>query len=361
MPIDEALIQKLLARAGLPPKGDQRGQMDTVGYAVNARQMERVAARCQSLAAPDTKRLISQNMWSTETTLTAGICPHDDYWYAGRLYELLLQWIHAKTVIVFGVTHKAGLFGTRNRLVFDEYQTWHGPYGPIAVSPVRETLLNTLPAGDVEVNNDLQMLEHSVEGIVSYMQYHRRDLHILPVLVPPMDWTTLETLSASFASALADIIREKNWTMGSDIAFICSCDAVHYGDSGWGGHNYAPYGIDSAGYLAAVEADMSLAKQTLCGTLDTQKLKRFMYSCIDPENGDRYRMTWCGRFSVPFGLNTVHRLAGELNQVPVKGHMLDYGTSVSEESLDLDDPEGLGTTAPNNFHHFVGYPSIGYV
>jgi hypothetical protein len=40
---------------------------------------------------------------------------------------------------------------------------------------------------------------------------------------------------------------------------------------------------------------------------------------------------------------------------------LDYGTSVSEASLDVEGMNGMGPTAPNSFHHFVGYPAIGYL
>jgi hypothetical protein len=44
----------------------------------------------------------------------------------------------------------------------------------------------------------------------------------------------------------------------------------------------------------------------------------------------------------------------------MQGTLLDYGTSVSEASLDLESIPGLGTTSPNNMHHFVGYAAIGY-
>ena len=44
----------------------------------------------------------------------------------------------------------------------------------------------------------------------------------------------------------------------------------------------------------------------------------------------------------------------------IVGTLLDYGTSVSEASLDVESLGGLGPTAPNNLHHFVGYAAIGY-
>lgn len=335
--------------------------MDTVGYAVHAGQMDRVTARCRQLAQPAVRRIETSLRWSESATLTAAVCPHDDYWYAGRLYELLLRWIRAKTVVLFGVNHHAGRFGIRDTLVFDAYRCWHGPYGPVPVSNLRRDLLDRLPPEDFRIDNAVQVLEHSVEGIVSYLQSLRRDVEIVSILVPMMDISTLDSLSARLAGVFADILRDRHWIPGRDIAFVCSCDGVHYGDSGWGGSGYAPYGTDARGYDKAVEADVTLAENTLCGPLHPDRLGKFLEACADPSDPGRYRMTWCGRFSVTLGLKTVFRIAESLGTLPVTGHLLDYGTSVSEESLDLDNPGGLGPTAPNNFHHWVGYPAIGYL
>ena len=78
----------------------------------------------------------------------------------------------------------------------------------------------------------------------------------------------------------------------------------------------------------------------------------------------RYRLPWCGRFSIPFGLEvlrkTVERMGGP---VPV-GSLLSYGTSLSEAELPVareTRDAGLGYTAPSNFHHWVGYAAIGYL
>jgi hypothetical protein len=60
---------------------------------------------------------------------------------------------------------------------------------------------------------------------------------------------------------------------------------------------------------------------------------------------------------VPFGLAATLRLAERLESRSLTGTLLDYGTSVSETSIEV---KGLGATAPNNFHHFVGYAAIGY-
>jgi hypothetical protein len=114
------------------------------------------------------------------------------------------------------------------------------------------------------------------------------------------------------------------------------------------------------GYRLAVERDIALAEKYLAGPIDRRDLREFLYACVDAENIMNYRITWCGRFSVPFGLDVASRLVERFESRSLRGVLLDYGTSVSEASLDLEGVGGLGTTAPNNLHHWVGYAAIAY-
>ncbi|UCG52838.1 MAG: AmmeMemoRadiSam system protein B [Candidatus Latescibacterota bacterium] len=353
-------VKELLDRAGIKPKGDQRGQMDTVGFVTTARQMDNVMTQCNELAAPRHKTLEDQYGWTSETAFIAGVCPHDDYYYAGRLYPLLLSHVKAKTVILFGVFHKARVFDHKDRLVFDSYKTWRGPYGPVNVAPLRDEIIGQLPDEDYVVNNDMQMVEHSVEAIVPWLQAYNRNVEIISILVPYMTWETMDRLAADLSTALEKILRAKKWRLGEDVCLIASADAVHYGDSGWGGSSYAEFGTDVVGYQRAVERDLSLARNHLSGPVDRDHLKEFLYTCVDRNDVMTYRVTWCGRFSVSFGLNVASRLTEAMEDRQLEGRILDYGTSVSEASLDTKDLDGLGSTAPNNFRHFVGYAAIGY-
>lgn len=353
-------IQELLDQVGLKPQGDQRGQMDTVGFAVRAEQMDAVLDQCRKLAEPQEKVLRERFGWNDSTRFIAGVCPHDDYYYAGRLYELLIPRIRAKRVVLFGVFHKARVFDCRDKLVFDAFKTWHGPYGPVKVSPLREELLKRLPTDDFIVNNDMQTVEHSIEAIVPWLQAYNREVEIVSILIPHMNWETMDQLAADLATAFGAICREQEWRLGKDLALICSADAVHYGDAGWGGSNYAPFGADVESYEQAVERDLGLAQKHLCGELKAEKLRDFLYQCADSIDVSQYKITWCGRFSIPFGLNVAARLADNLESRKLEGTLLDYGTSVSEESLNLEELGGMGATAPNNLHHWVGYAAVGY-
>jgi AmmeMemoRadiSam system protein B len=353
-------IKALLDSVGIKPEGSRRGQMDVVGFASNAAQMDAVLSQCDSLAAPRLKTLASSGEWPAEAAIKAGVCPHDDYYYAGRLYSLLLPHVRAHTVVIFGVFHKARVFDCRDRLVFDSYSEWHGPYGPVKVSPIREEIIERLPSEDFVVDNDMQMVEHSVEALVPFLQAYDRGVEIVSILVPYMDWATIDREAQHVADALAAIAKERGWKLGDDICVISSCDAVHYGDSDWGGKNFADFGTDVRGYQAAVDRDLSLAKEYLSGKVDRPKLRDFLYRCVKRDDVTDYAITWCGRFSVPFGLNVATRLAEKLGSGPLVGQLLDYGTSVSEASLDLGRLGGLGATAPNNLHHWVGYAAIAY-
>jgi AmmeMemoRadiSam system protein B len=353
-------VKELLDSVGIKPTATQRGQMDTVGFVTGAHQMDAVLAQSEASAAGARRSFLERTGWEEDTPILAGVCPHDDYYYAGRLYSLLLPHVRARTVVVFGVFHKAKLFECRDKLVFDAYRTWRGPYGPVKVSSLREQILRRLPKNDYVVSNDMHMAEHSVEAIVPFLQAYNRDVEIVSILVPPMDWATLDRIAADLADALHAAIAGKGWALGRDICFIASSDAVHYGDSGWGGKNYADFGTDAHGYQMAVERDIEIAESYLAGPIDRAGLMEFLYACVDPEDVTKYRIPWCGRFSVPLALSVASRLTERSTSRRMEGFLVDYGTSVSEASLDVEGLENLGPTAPNNFHHWVGYAAIAY-
>ena len=71
-----------------------------------------------------------------------------------------------------------------------------------------------------------------------------------------------------------------------------------------------------------------------------------------------YKWTWCGRYSVPMGLITSYYLTKKFN-INLSGLLLGYATSIDHQTLPVDDLV-MGTTAPANIHHWVGYAAIAY-
>ena len=188
---------KLLAQVGLKPTATGRGQMDTVGFASTAAQMDMVHAQAAAAAAPREAALRAEHGWTdAEPRFVAAVCPHDDYYYASRLYQLALARVRAPVVVLFGVFHKARAFDVSDRLVFDRFATWRGAYGPVKVSPLREDLLARIRLEDRVVDNDMHQVEHSLEALVPFLQANNPNVEIVPILVPHMEWPVMERWSS---------------------------------------------------------------------------------------------------------------------------------------------------------------------
>ena len=149
------------------------------------------------------------------------------------------------------------------------------------------------------VHDSMETVEHSVEALIPFLQYQDRDIEIISILVPCMDYKRMQTISQHLASALNDIMRQKNLHWGEDVALLISSDAVHYGDEEWGGKDYAPYGTDSTGNEQAVSYEREIIRTCFEGELSVEKIARFYAYTVNPDNFREYRWTWCGRYSIP--------------------------------------------------------------
>ncbi|MBN2367056.1 MAG: AmmeMemoRadiSam system protein B, partial [Calditrichaeota bacterium] len=149
------------------------------------------------------------------------------------------------------------------------------------------------------------------------------------------------------------------WQWGRDFSIAISNDCVHYGDEGWSGKNYAPFGSDTTGYRRATNYDMNIISECLIDQLEPQRIQRFFEYTLDSDDFREYDWTWCGRYSLPLGLLTGYHLQNLQGKGSLAGYMLRYGTSISNAPIPVTDL-GMGTTAPANIHHWVGYVTIGY-
>ena len=332
-----------------------RGLADTVGFARWGWQMDSLVARIHLLNHDD----LLQTEQPHGTIWKTAICPHDDYTYAGWLYSAVLKNITAKTVIIFGVAHKARYFHLENQLVFDSYKYWHGPYGPVKVSDLRENIIHQLSQDMFVTHDSMQTVEHSVEAIIPFLQYQNRNTEIISILVPYMDFNRMKLIGQNLAKVLLTIMTEKDLRWGEDIALLISSDAVHYGDEKWGGKNYAPYGTDSTGNAQAVSHEQEIVKTCFEGELTEEKIARFFSYTVNPDDFREYQWTWCGRYSIPFGLLTSVYLQSLRKGNSLTGIPVAYATSISQSHLKVTDLR-MGQTAIATSHHWVGYPAIGF-
>ena len=340
------------AAMGLQSDGDLvRGQRDTLGFVVTDDQADDVVTTAV--------RLEGESIQPLDGRIVGGVCPHDDHLYAGRVYVQLTEMISAPRVLLIGVFHAARLWDLEDRVVFDEFEAWHGPWGPVPVDPLRAQLINELDAESFVVDNAMHSREHSLEAIVPFLQFTDHDVSIVPLLVPYMSWERIDELTSEIAEALSHIMKANDWRLGRDLAIVVSSDAVHYGDD----FDHTPFGTDAPAYDRAVARDSQLAGDYLAGELDPSNLQKFLANLVDENDVRRYRIPWCGRFSIPFGLELLRKLSLANEATTPTGTFLRYGTSLSEAELPVTAATraaGLGYTAPSNLHHWVGYAAVAY-
>jgi AmmeMemoRadiSam system protein B len=341
----------------LPHKRDEgttRLPVDTIGFAQYDWQMDSIMARierhymfeeyhpCEEKSDDPAKLIIS---------------PHDDYTYVGPLYPAVIRQIESPVVIMFGVAHKASQFGLEDRIIFDSYNYWKGPYQDTRVSGLRQEIIASLKDSMYIIHDSIHSSEHSLEALLPFLQYFNKKVEIVPILVPYMSFERIDTISRSLAAAISKVAKEHRLEWGKDFSMIISNDAVHYGNEDWGGKNYAPFGADSAGYSMAINHENRIIS-SLCGPLNPDSIRKFCEFTIQSDNYKEYKWTWCGRYSVPFGLLTSYYLS-ELDGKPLCGTSSGYMTSIDHPPVPVDDL-GMGFTAPANIHHWVGYVGIVY-
>ncbi len=327
---------------------------DTVGFARYSWQMDSIMNRIHRTQ----NEYLDKDVVATETAHKVVISPHDDYSYVGYLYPAILNNIKAKTIFLFGVAHKAKLLNLEDQIIFDSYDYWKGPYGNVKVSEVREDLLELLPLEIFQVNDSIHRLEHSVEAIIPFLQYYNRNVEIVSILIPYMSYDKMMEISQPLSEAIKTVASKRNWIWGKDFAFVISNDAVHYGDKDWGGKNFAYYGTDSIGYLQAMAHEEKIV-QAISGDLNPEKVKTFTEFTVQESDHKQYKWTWCGRYSVPFGLLTAYYLQQALDINPLIGTPIGYATSIDHPHIPVHDLK-MGVTAPANQRHWVGYAAISY-
>ena len=338
----------------------RRGLADVVGFAHLAQQMEAIVQRIAAQDGAKLEDLLERNGVSASDRWRMAIAPHDDYAYAGYLYPLVLRNVKARTVIVFGVAHKARQLGLEDQLIFESFRRWSGPYSDVEISPLRERLMRMLPEHAWRVSDEMHEIEHSVEAKIPFLQHYNRSVAIVPILVPCMSYARMNELALPLANAISAIMTDEGLEWGRELALVSSTDAVHYGDQGWGDRDFAFYGCSPEGYAAALDHEQRIMSDCLAGELQPDRIERFTRYTLADHDHREYKWTWCGRYSVPFGLLVAWHLQ-QLRRAPLlHGTILDYATSLDDQRIEVADLDGMGVTAPATMRHWVGYAAVGY-
>ncbi|MBK8793304.1 MAG: AmmeMemoRadiSam system protein B [Holophaga sp.] len=336
---------------GIPSLGDLRGQQDTVGFASRAEQMAQVWKLAETGPTPERFGVMPA------PGVLGAMIPHDDYLFAGRMYRQMIPLITARTVVLVGVFHKYRRFGAKDRLVFDPYRAWRSPDGEIKISGLRAELLKALPADAFSQDAASHDSEHSLEAIAYWLKHQRPEVEILPILLPSASFERLHKLADNAGKALAEVMQRRGLRLGKDVAIVISSDGIHYGAD----FKHTPFGAGGVeAYQKAMAVDRNLLTGPLAGPVATEKTRAFYTACVNPAQPDEYRLPWCGRFSIPFGMLLLQAMAQQLNLPAPVGIPVVFGSSVDTPELPVK-ALGMGATAPANLYHFVSYPGVAFV
>jgi AmmeMemoRadiSam system protein B len=345
------LFLSILILASCSPKKNTvkesvRPVHDTIGFAQYAWQLDSIYNRLQLKDTPNNKS------WKTV------ISRHDDYKYAGKQYHTSLEGVNANTIILIGVAHRARNYNLQDKIIFGSFTHWKSPYGKLKVSDLNSKIQNKLAKESFIVHDSMQELEHSLEAIVPFLHKKNRNLEIIPILVPYINYETIDAVSSDLGTVVSEILKTNNLHFGKDVAIVISNDAVHYGTENWS-RDLAPYGVDDEGTKKAVNHDKRLINDYLTGELSMDKVKNFTKETVQESDYKEYKWVWCGRYSVPFGLAFANKLNVLQNDVSLIGAFLDYASSIDHKLIQVEDL-GMGTTAIATQKHWVAYASIKY-
>jgi MEMO1 family protein len=344
-------LDEVRAQMGAPSSGEVRGQRDTVGYAISPDGMAKVWELSAEGPMPESFGA------TVEPGVIGVVGPHDDYVYSARVYRKIFPLVTARTVVIVGVFHRYRKFEARDQLVFDPYRAWSSPDGEIPVSPLRDELIASLPAGMAVKDAGAHDSEHSIEGIAYFLKHARPDVQIVPIIVPVASFDRLAEMASQLGGALAGAIEKRGWQLGRDVAIVISTDGTHYGSD----FAYVPYGEGGIeAFRQAMDHDRAMVRTIFGGAVSRDKAQAFYSTVVDPARPDHYRVPWCGRFSVTLGTMLIGETARRLGLKAPRGVPVALGVSVDTPELAVR-ALGIGPTAPANLHHFVTHPAIAFV
>ena len=344
-----SLFLVVISQAALLRAQTLRPIRDSVGFCWNAHEMTAFMKYLDAHAGPDSP---------TPGQLVAAISVHDDYLYAGKVYHPLYRKIHAKEVVIFGVTHGSvtkELGPLSNVMILDDFDAWRGPYRDVEISPLRAIIRNQLPAEYILNCNRAHELEHSIEALIPFLQYYNRDVRITPIMVTRMPLERMRDVSQRLADILAGYLSKNHLEPGRDIFFLMSNDADHYGPD----FNNSPFGTDERAHTLATENDRRIIASYLTGNIRQSNISGLTTEIWPDSTSKKPIPVWCGRYPITLGLLTVLNLMNRLDRGTLRGSLLKYSDTFTEGVLPVKGTS-MGVTAVFSYQHWCAWFTEGY-
>jgi AmmeMemoRadiSam system protein B/AmmeMemoRadiSam system protein A len=144
------------------------------------------------------------------------VSPHAGYIYSGPVAGAVISRVKFKdTFIIIGPNHT----GMGKPLSIMTRGTWETPLGQVEIdSELAEKILAT--SKHLEEDSRAHQAEHSIEVQVPFLQYFKKDIRIVPIIIGYSDPTAYKELGKEIAQALKSLKRKA--------VIIASSDMSHY-------------------------------------------------------------------------------------------------------------------------------------
>ena len=144
------------------------------------------------------------------------IAPHAGYIYSGPVAGAAISRVKFKdTFIVMGPNHT----GRGKALSIMTEGTWKTPLGEVEIdSELGKQILAT--SSHLEEDHVAHQYEHSIEVQLPFLQYFKKDIRIVPIILAYSSGDTYKEIGKELAGAIKDLNRE--------VVIIASSDMTHY-------------------------------------------------------------------------------------------------------------------------------------
>ncbi len=144
------------------------------------------------------------------------ISPHAGYIYSGPVAGAVISKIKFKdTFIIIGPNHT----GRGKSLSIMTQGRWKTPLGEVEIdSELGKQILAT--SSHLEEDNVAHQYEHSIEVQLPFLQYFKKDIRIVPIILAYSSGATYKEVGKELAKAVKDLSKE--------VIIIASSDMTHY-------------------------------------------------------------------------------------------------------------------------------------
>ena len=97
-------------------------------------------------------------------------------------------------------------------------------------------------------------------------------------------------------------IGRRSYCLAGASELAAACDLVYVAEDAQIGYPAVRFGVPDMHFHAWLSGMRSAMETMLTGAVRPEALRDFLYACVDTKDVTQYKITWCGRFSVPFGL-----------------------------------------------------------